>query len=147
MVLNARTGHKLNMRHPSHPHGRVSRVFKAEWWGQLAGLMDLFQWWDDTRCPSVACTQCMLKSVLILKEDWQINWFWTPKAQFSSGTTLYCWVRQQVGWKTRVRLEERFLPLLLARQPCQVWTLKFHKVLSTASPQTGFRDPSNSVSF
>lgn len=39
--------------------------FKAEWWGQLAGLMDPFQQWDDTRCPSVACIQSTLKSTFI----------------------------------------------------------------------------------
>lgn len=43
--------------------------FKAEWRGQLAGLMDPFQGWDDTRCPCAACAQRTLKSMVIRKEN------------------------------------------------------------------------------
>lgn len=47
---------------PSHPRGTASGDFKAEWGGQLAGLMDPFPGRDDTRCPAPACVQCTLKS-------------------------------------------------------------------------------------
>lgn len=78
------------------------------------------------------------------------HWFWMPEAPFSSGTSPCCWnkaVRQQVGWKPPVWLKESFPPLTPARQPCQVWTPKSYKSSTNCPNWTGFRAPSNRVSF